>query len=73
MEKSVPLKEELNVIHSPLRHRVVAYYTEPCSTRVGPEAEAGARGKRGPQPLLGFSREKARQGSVNSIGLAKFE
>lgn len=43
MEKSVPLKEELNVIHSPLRHRVVAYYAEPCSTRVGPEAEAGAR------------------------------
>lgn len=58
MEKSVPLKEELNVIHSPLRHRVVAYCAEPCSTRGGPEAEAGARGKRGPSLYWGFRGKK---------------
>lgn len=47
----MPLKEEFNVLHSPLRHGVTAHHAEPCSTRVGHEAEAGARGKRGPQPL----------------------
>lgn len=69
----MPLKEEFNVLHSPFRHGVMAHHAEPCSTRGSREAEAGARGKRGPQPLLWFLREKGRQGSVNSIGLAKFE
>lgn len=65
-KRSILLKEKLSIIHSPPSnesHSTPSRATR-RSTRVGCEVEAGARGKREPQPLLLFLRE--RQGRIGS-------